>query len=274
MKTDVKAFYDNYGIKEWNRHDQDVPSYINYLLHLDFIKNDLIIPHSILDVGCGMGRFSAEFAKLGNTVTLFDLSDTQLELAKEKLDQLELDHMISGYHQGDMSDLSRFDDASFDMLVCYGAPLNYILKNHEQVLLEFNRVLKPGGKLYTSVVNRWGVLKMVLGKNIPTFFSKPDYWDIYKVMETGDLPVHPEVAHPPRHLFESTEMSALLESTGFTDINHGGSPTFTNGSYQSLTELQDDEQALKTILDIELRLYQKPSVVDQGEFLLSKATKK
>lgn len=52
---------------------------------VDFIEEELASDRSeqILDVGCGTGRHSREFARRGDTVTGIDLSESMLVTAKK-----------------------------------------------------------------------------------------------------------------------------------------------------------------------------------------------
>jgi ubiquinone/menaquinone biosynthesis C-methylase UbiE len=274
MGDEVRDFYNKYGIREWNRLEESIYSRINYLLHMDFIENNMQEGMKILDAGCGAGRYSIEFAKRGCKVTLFDISDEQLRIAEEKIAENNLSENIVGIFQGDIRELAQFGDEQFDMVICYGAPLSYVLENRDKAITEFNRVLKSGGMLAVSVNNKWGILKMLLGNQYPEFFSNPEYWYIDQVMKTGDLPRHEKVNHPPRHFFEGAELSKLLESNDFHDIILGGSPCFVCGNPTSVEELGKDEKAFKTIMEIELTTYTKATMVDNGEFLLAKAIKR
>jgi ubiquinone/menaquinone biosynthesis C-methylase UbiE len=273
MKDEVRDFYDKYGIREWNRLEESIYSRINYLLHMHFIEPYLSPGMKILDAGCGAGRFSVDFAKRGCKVTLFDISDEQLRIAKEKINEMDLGESVEGFFQGDIRDLSQFGNEQFDMVLCYGAPLSYVLENRDRAVAEFNRVLKKNGRLALSVNNKWGILKMLLGNQYPEFFNNPEYWYIDQVMKTGDLPRHEKVNHPPRHFFESEELNNLLKSNSFKNIALGGSPCFCCGNAKSVEELGKDEKALKTIIEIELAAYTKATMVDNGEFLLAKAVK-
>ena len=221
MENEVREFYNKYGIREWNRLDENTYSKINYLLHMHFIEK----------------------------------------------------YLHKGIFQGDIRDLSQFKNEQFDMVVCYGAPLSYVLKNREKVILEFNRVLSKNGLLFISVNNKWGILKMLLGNKHPEFFNNPEYWYIDKVMQTGDLPKHEKVNQPPRHFFDAEELNNLLIENGFDKIILGGSPCFSCGNLQSVEELGKDEKAFNTILQIEIETYKKPTMVDSGEFLLGKGIK-
>lgn len=274
MENEVRDFYDKYGIREWNRLEENTYSRINYLLHMHFIEKYLHKGMKILDAGCGAGRYSVEFAKRDCNVTLFDISNEQLKIAKKKIHEAKVNENIDGYIQGDIRDLSQFENEQFDMVVCYGAPLSYVLENREKAILEFNRVLNKNGSLFLSVNNKWGILKMLLGNKYPDFFNNPEYWHIDKVIKTGDLPKHEKVNQPPRHFFESGEINNLLIENGFDEIALGGSPCFSCGNAQSLEDFTLDERAIDTILQIEIETYTKPTMVDSGEFLLARGIKK
>lgn len=274
MGNEVRDFYNKYGVREWNRLEENTYSKINYLLHINFIEKYLHQGMRVLDAGCGAGRFSIEFAKRGCKVTLLDISDEQLRIAKEKITEAKVLDNIEGFYQGDIRDLSQFKDEQFDIVVCYGAPLSYVLDKRETAIVEFNRILCKNGLLFVSVNNKWGILKMLLGEKYPDFFSNPEYWYIDKVMNTGDLPKHEKVNQPPRHFFQADELNNLLLENGFNEIILGGSPCFSCGNLQSVEELGKDEKAFRTILEIELETYMKPTMVDNGEFLLAKGIKR
>jgi cyclopropane fatty-acyl-phospholipid synthase-like methyltransferase len=87
MENEVREYYNKYGIREWNRLEENLYSKINFLLHMHFIENDLHRGMRILDAGCGAGRYSIEFAKRGCQVTLFDISDEQLKIAEDKIEE-------------------------------------------------------------------------------------------------------------------------------------------------------------------------------------------
>ena len=93
-------------------------------------------------------------------------------------------------------------------------------------------------------------------------------------MNTGDLPKHEKVNQPARHFFEAAELDKLISENGFHSIVLGGSPCFSCGNNQSIEELGRDETAFQTIMQIELATYMKPTMVDNGEFLLARGTKR
>ena len=102
----------------------------------------------ILGLASGGGQQGPILATLGAEVTIFDNSDRQLEQ----------DNIISDKHnlniktvQGDMKDLSVFEDNSFDLIFnpCSIVFVDDVLP----VWSECYRVLKPGGVLMAGLIN-------------------------------------------------------------------------------------------------------------------------
>lgn len=94
----------------------------------------------VLCLGSGGGQQSAAFALLGADVTVFDLSETQLER-----DRAALAHygQTARLVQGDMRDLSAFGDAAFD-LVYHPYSISFV-PDTAPVFDGVRRVLRPGG---------------------------------------------------------------------------------------------------------------------------------
>ena len=104
-------------------------------------------PRHILDVATGTGDFAILAARRlgteGLRITGADISEGMMQVGREKVRQLGLEHVIS-FRREDCTQLS-FDDASFDAVtVAYG------VRNFQDLdagLCEMCRVLRPGGHL-------------------------------------------------------------------------------------------------------------------------------
>ena len=102
----------------------------------------------ILCLACGGGQQAPLFAAAGALVTVFDNSPAQLgqdQMVAER-DGLRLKTV-----QGDMRDLSVFDDHSFDLI--FHPVSNCFIDDVNPVWRECYRVLRPGGSLLAGFCN-------------------------------------------------------------------------------------------------------------------------
>lgn len=100
----------------------------------------------VLDCGAGTGTtgiMAAKAAGPSGKVTLFDLSEEMLEVAREKVARSKLDRSLD-FRTGDMVHLP-FDDGSFDVVLSTYSLCP--LYDPVQGALEMYRVTKPGGKV-------------------------------------------------------------------------------------------------------------------------------
>jgi ubiquinone/menaquinone biosynthesis C-methylase UbiE len=108
----------------------------------------------VLDVACGPGNFSRDFARAvgpEGLVVGIDASRPMLERGAEETREARLDNVV--FVHGDAAMLP-FRDASFDAVCCFAA-LN-LLDEPFRALDEMRRVLTPGGRIaiFTSCRSR------------------------------------------------------------------------------------------------------------------------
>ena len=105
----------------------------------------------VLDIACGPGNFSREFARIVGPAGLIvgiDASPTMLERGAEDLRRSDLDNLV--LIRGDATRLP-FRDAGFDAACCFAAL--HLFPEPFAALDELRRVLRPGGRiaLMTSI---------------------------------------------------------------------------------------------------------------------------
>lgn len=105
----------------------------------------------VLDAAGGTGRWSIRMARAGCNVTLLDVSEEMLNVAREKVKKESLEHLIS-IEKGDIRKLD-YEDETFDMALCEHAV--FLLERPEEAIKEFKRVLKNEGVLIVSAQNRY-----------------------------------------------------------------------------------------------------------------------
>lgn len=98
----------------------------------------------VLDAGCGYGQWSAALSKLNQEVYSVDISPTRLLTAKHFLSSMGSSNANFSY--ASLDDLP-FPSNYFDSVFCYSV---FMFTDMPKTLEEFNRVLKPNGKLYLN----------------------------------------------------------------------------------------------------------------------------
>ncbi len=140
---------------------------------------------SILDVGCGGGILSEEFARAGGRVVGIDPAIPSLEAAGEHARAKNL----SIQYLGGRGEQLPFEDASFDVVVCCDV-LEHV-DDPEKVISELARVAKPGGAVFFDTINR--TFKSYLGnifvaQQFPlTAFFDPNVHVWNKFIPPGEL---------------------------------------------------------------------------------------
>jgi ubiquinone/menaquinone biosynthesis C-methylase UbiE len=126
-----------------SQHDH-VYSYANRLLNLSGVQGQ-----SLLELGCGIGLDTVEFARHGAIVTALDLSPTCVHLARRLLGYHKLEARLT------LSNAEHLPYASnrFDVVVARG--LLMFTPSDSKVVEEIFRVLKPGGKTQVLLHNRF-----------------------------------------------------------------------------------------------------------------------
>jgi len=167
----------------------------------------------VLEIGCGGGQNSIVLAKKGAIVSGIDFSKNQIAYAKRlaKKDEVKVH-----FHVGDMQDLSRFADRTFD-LVMTAFSLLYV-KNLDKTFAEVHRILKNGGVFVFSEGHPCAEGKLIQheGQNV---YAIRDYFKRRKVYWDDKLPDGTSVKMFSYHRPLQDYFDALLEN-GFTIVQY------------------------------------------------------
>lgn len=157
-----EELFENYG----NKYDNE--SFVQGTIgECDFIEKEINYNKAvkILDVGCGTGRHSIELSKRGYSVTGIDLSESQLERARQKASAQSL---IVDFKKHDAR-IPHFSGV-FDLVImlCEGGfSLMETDEMNFQILQNASKALRPKGKLIFTTLN--GLF--------PLFHSVKDFLD-------------------------------------------------------------------------------------------------
>lgn len=127
----------------------------------------------ILDAGSGSGEPASKFlAERGFHVIGIDLSDTMLEMARKNVPQ-------ATFLKQDIT-APTFEEESFDGILSLFAIFHIPRKEHQYVIEQFYRLLKPDGVLMINT----GVSG---SESFSNFFGSPMFWSNWEPKKTLTL---------------------------------------------------------------------------------------
>ncbi|MFH1249866.1 MAG: bifunctional 2-polyprenyl-6-hydroxyphenol methylase/3-demethylubiquinol 3-O-methyltransferase UbiG [bacterium] len=118
----------------------------------------------VLDIGCGGGLLSEEFAKKGADVTGIDISENSINVARDHAlkNNLNIDYKVCS------AENLPFNTEMFDIVACVDC-LEHV-SDLEKVISEISRVLKINGKFLYLTQNRTLISKIVMIWILERFF--------------------------------------------------------------------------------------------------------
>jgi len=148
MKQWYESLFENYGVK----YDKEIFTQ-GTIGECNFIEEEISYNKSsrILDIGCGTGRHSIELAMRGYNLTSVDLSDSQLERAKQKAskEKVKID-----FRKADARELNFNNEFDLVIMLCEGAfPLMETDEMNYRILQNAAAALKEKGKLIFTTLN-------------------------------------------------------------------------------------------------------------------------
>ena len=261
----IASFFDAYGEREWNCFGSAPLDRVNLHLHQHYLERFVAPDMHVLDAGAGPGRFTIELAQLGAKVTALDISAGQLVQHQRRLEEAGLEHAVVTRCQGDITDLSRFDDASFDATVCYGGPVSYTVDRADDAVSELLRVTKPGGYVLLSVMSKVGATRIFLPGVLELYAQNPEA--VENVMTTGVLPKSLNDGHAMK-LYSWAELRELLKRHPCELVTASASNHLSTAHPEVLAASTDPE-LWERLLEWELKLCAEPGNLDGGTHILA-----
>lgn len=162
MVNTPREFYNNIGEQEHNRLSSNSPIHkqLEFERTVEYMSEYLPKNGHILDAGGATGRYSRWLLNNGYSVTLIDLSDNMVRIAKEKLKQ---DYQNVNISQQTITKIG-FDDNVFDAIICTGGPLSHVMDHNKRVntINEFKRISRKGSPIFISVMGLLNTLSQLV----------------------------------------------------------------------------------------------------------------
>jgi ubiquinone/menaquinone biosynthesis C-methylase UbiE len=267
FESEIKRIYDSRPEYEWERLARHRTEFAVSLRALE--EHLPPAPAKILDCGGGPGRYAIELARRGYEVTLFDLSESNIALAKEKAAEAKLG--LRCIHRGTATDLSRYANNTFDVVLLMG-PLYHLLEESDraQALAEAYRVLKPAGVFFAAFITRYAPIKYCAVNDPQWAVDNPA--QVKTILETGKFPPRGEnVGEFVAYFAHPTEVTPLIESAGFKIKTVLGVEGVVSENEAMVNQLTGD--AWDYWVDLNYQMAADPALHGAAEHLLAIATK-
>ena len=160
----------------------------------------------VLEIGCGIGTDTINFAREQAQVTAVDLSAASLEVARSRAEVYGLCDRIE-FYQANAEELSRHIPLrQYDLVYSFG--VIHHTPHPGRVLQEARRFLAPGGTLKLMVYHRrsWKVLAILATSGRGEFWRLPLHVARHSEAETGC---------PVTYTYNRRELTELLHACDF-----------------------------------------------------------
>ncbi|MDO3410832.1 class I SAM-dependent methyltransferase [Saccharibacillus sp. CPCC 101409] len=262
MSEIVKAYYNEGAQREWERLDNPYTA-IELACTLHLIDKYFPPAGRVCDIGAGPGRYSLELLKRGYTVSLFELSERELEIAEAKIE--EAGYVAEAYICDNAVNLHTLDGEAYDAALLMG-PLYHLTEREQRVeaLRQTLRILKPCGTAVLSYINSWGSLKAGVLEFSETY-RLLDNVHAYRDEQSFDRErgfTECYFTIPPKALAE-------IDEAGFEVLSRAGAESFLAGLGREVFRLhREDRPVYDNLLTAAPELCEAPQYRDATEHLL------
>ena len=270
----IREYYNRNSPNEWERLEKSIHGLVEYEVTLHVLKRHLPQGAYILDAGGGPGRYAIALAKEGHRVHLVDISDEQLRIAREKIEEARVNDRVTSIDRMDVCDLSEIPDGTYDAVLCLGGALSYVRDRRHDALRELVRVAKPGSPLVVSVMSLLGTFHLIGTLDVKDFLENiTDHvdWDPAEPFpeHIDSIPGSNEW-HTPMTLYTSRYMKGFLEEHGCEVLEMASTNTITSGIHK-IEKIPSSPKAVEMLLNLEKKFCNRPGVLDMGEHLIAVA---
>ena len=260
LKDDAEIVRENYNKnaeKEWQRLE-------GFSFEFEITKRFLFFymhGKTVLDIGGGQGRYSIYLAQQGFDVTMVDLSENNIAIAKEKFSQYGVN--VKAY-VCDARNLSCLNLGKFDNVLLMG-PLYHLTVEEDRAacVLQAKQHLSENGVLFASFITLTAGLNYYFDHAPDQLINEPAL-DLFDRMEKDES--WSGMAFTRAFFVNSREVLPFFEKLGFEKITLLGQEGIVG---PRLGEIEcADEKVRRLYFDICLRVCENPQYFAYSQHLL------
>jgi 2-polyprenyl-3-methyl-5-hydroxy-6-metoxy-1,4-benzoquinol methylase len=160
----------------------------------------------VLEVGCGIGTDTINFARHGATVTAVELSERSLDIARERAKVLGLADRITFVHANAEQLSTAVPVEPYDLVYSFG--VIHHSPHPDAILTELRQYLRPGGTLKVMVYHRlsWKVLWVLLS------YGRGRFWELEKIVAQHS---EAQTGCPVTYTYTRNSARRFIERAGF-----------------------------------------------------------
>ena len=260
--SDVEHFYDLDPQHEWDRLDKNRTEYAVTMRAL--AEYSPAPPARILDIGGGPGRYAIALAHQGYEVTLLDLSEKSLLVARHHAEKAGV--TLEQYKHGNAVDL-HFPGETFDVVLLMG-PLYHLIaaKDRKKAVSEAMRVLKNKGMICAAFITRLAPLRWA-GKYEPSWVQGHlDQCNQLIAEGVAELEPGEESFVNYAYFAHPAEVTPFMEGAGCTTVDVVACEGIVSFIDEKINELTGS--LWEIWVDLNYRLGKDPTVHGAAEHLL------
>jgi 2-polyprenyl-3-methyl-5-hydroxy-6-metoxy-1,4-benzoquinol methylase len=163
----------------------------------------------VLEVGCGIGTDTINFARAGATVQAVELSEESLDIARRRAEVYGVSDRID-FRSGNAEELDRFVPVeAYDLVYSFG--VIHHTPHPGRVLEQARQYLRRGGMLKVMVYHRWSwrVAQIVVTEGHGRFWAAGEL--VAKRSEA-------QAGSPVSYVYSRRELTTILKDRGFRPL--------------------------------------------------------
>lgn len=212
MTNKVEAYYNENALAEWKRLERHP---MEFNLTMRAFREYLPEKARILDIGGGPGRYAIELAKLGHRVTLLDLAQENVEMARIKA--REMGATLEDFIHGNALDLQGLEEEAYDAILLLG-PLYHLTSPEQQAkaIAQAAARLKSGGVIYAAVITRFAFLLDMLKYDLEGLAEREE--ELFELLAQGVN--QGEAGFTEAYFSRPEELPELMTAKGFQCLRY------------------------------------------------------